>query len=141
MRPYLECAVVAFLLHLGWEMAQMDLYRGLADQPWTKTLGRCSVAAAFDVVVTLALAVPFVHLVRRWPRPSWAWAGMAAAGGLVAIVIERAGLASGRWSYAETMPFVPLVDVGVVPVLQMMVIPPLAGWLTLRPSRQGRLGR
>jgi hypothetical protein len=30
-----------------------------------------------------------------------------------------------RWTYAQGMPRIPGVDIGVVPVLQMMILPPI----------------
>ena len=65
---------------------------------------------------------------------------MAMCGITVAVVIERRALSSGRWVYADAMPLVPALNVGVVPVLQIVVVPPLAcglaaQWLRARPHK------
>ena len=109
----------------------MGAYLGIGDQPWMSTLGRCSGAALFDVVVSVILAAP---LMRRWRserRSAWPWVTMAAAGAVVAVIMERVGLAAGRWAYGEAMPLLPGLDVGLWPVVQMTLIPPLAGLLAL----------
>lgn len=33
------------------------------------------------------------------------------------------------WSYMSTMPLIPLLNVGLWPILQMLIIPPVAIWL------------
>lgn len=44
-------------------------------------------------------------------------------GGLVATVIEWRALATGRWQYTDKMPLVPIVKVGLSPLVQLMVLP------------------
>ena len=48
-------------------------------------------------------------------------------------MMER--LATGpleRWAYAERMPVIPLLEVGLSPLLQWIVVPPLIVWLVRR---------
>jgi hypothetical protein len=116
-------------------MAQMPLFHGIGGRPFWATLLPCSRAALFDVAVTIAVAILFMALVRRHPTSVWPWIGMLATGAIVASVIESAGIGGGRWAYAPAMPILPEVRLGVVPVLQMALVPPLSAWLTLRPRR------
>jgi hypothetical protein len=60
-------------------------------------------------------------------------AGFVAVGLLITIVMER--LATGlfaRWAYADAMPVVPLLEVGLSPLLQWIVLPPLIVWFVRR---------
>ena len=60
-------------------------------------------------------------------------AAFVAVGVIITTMMER--LATGpleRWAYAERMPIVPLVDIGLVPVLQWIVLPPLIVWFVRR---------
>jgi len=41
----------------------------------------------------------------------------ALLGGILATVIERWALATGRWSYGTAMPVIPLLGVGLLPLL------------------------
>jgi hypothetical protein len=132
---WVRFSALAFVLHFSWEMAQMPLYRGMGDRPWRATVLPCSRAAVVDVAVTLAVGVPFFLIVRRRPSSLWPWVAMVAAGAVVAIAIEKAGLGGGRWAYAEHMPQVPWLRLGVPPIVQMALIPGLSAWLTLRPRR------
>jgi hypothetical protein len=49
---------------------------------------------------------------------------MAAAGFLVSVIIElNAVYRLGKWGYRAAMPLLPPWEVGVLPVLQMMLLP------------------
>jgi hypothetical protein len=128
-------AALAFVLHLAWEMGQMPLYRGMQDRPWWSTVATCSRAAIFDVALTLAVAMPFVMGGRRRSTSMWPWVAMIAAGAAVAIVVEKAGVGGGRWAYDADMPTLPGVRLGILPIVQMMLIPAASASVTLRPSR------
>ena len=124
---WLRLLAIAFVLHLGWEMAQMGAYQGM-DFPWRETLGRCALAASFDAVVTLVIVAPFLR--RRGFRRSWA--GIAVAGLVAGLAIEAVGLRLGRWAYGQDMPVWPVIGLGVLPTVQMAVLPVLSAWLAIR---------
>jgi len=44
-------------------------------------------------------------------------------GAIGAILAEIRHLAAGNWSYAPSMPIIPLVNAGLSPVLQFMLLP------------------
>ena len=46
-------------------------------------------------------------------------------GGTGAVVSEMAHLATGNWAYTASMPLIPVIGVGVTPVLQFTVLPVL----------------
>ena len=39
------------------------------------------------------------------------------------------------WAYSDLMPVIPIIDAGLSPILQWIVIPMLSFWWTSRPSR------
>ena len=60
-----------------------------------------------------------------------------AAGLLLGAGIEWRALAAGRWTYTAAMPIVPLLNVGLLPVLQLLVLPwPIywAAWRLAQPA-------
>ena len=60
-------------------------------------------------------------------------AGFVGLGILITIVFEfLAAKVWGRWSYSEMMPVIPLLKVGLLPLLQWVVLPPLAIWFVHR---------
>jgi len=116
------CAVVAFALNFGWEMAQMPLYATRMS-----TL-RCLGAAGGDAGLTAAAFLVAVAATRLWSiRASWI---VVAASALAAVLIERRGLSSGRWAYASAMPTV--AGVGVAPLMQLPLLAVVSRWLGRR---------
>ena len=56
-------------------------------------------------------------------------------GGIGAILAEMRYLSEGNWAYNSSMPVIPLVNAGISPVLQFMLLPPIiyyVGFLFLK---------
>ncbi|MGH9651355.1 MAG: hypothetical protein ACRD3I_12905, partial [Terriglobales bacterium] len=59
--------------------------------------------------------------------------GFGGVGLTITMILEwLATHIEGRWAYAPGMPLVPLLDIGLAPVLQWMVLPPLVVWFVRR---------
>jgi hypothetical protein len=50
----------------------------------------------------------------------------------MAVAVETWGLAAGRWQYSDSMPRVPGIELGLVPLLQIAILAPLTFWATAR---------
>ncbi len=139
--------LVGFSLNEIWEMVQMPAYVETAGRSWSSTLGLCTRAAVGDVgiilgicgVGTLAAADLGWGMRDRWNI----YAAVAVMGLVVAVLVEHAALATGRWSYTERMPVVPVLDAGLWPLLQMTLLTPLTFWIAQRwagrSTRKGTL--
>jgi len=57
------------------------------------------------------------------------YATAAVLGGVSAAAFEWFSLATGRWSYTHRMPVVPVLGVGLWPVLQLTLLVPAALWI------------
>ena len=56
---------------------------------------------------------------------------MLSAGLVIAILIEWFAVNGlHRWAYTDQMPRIPVLDVGLTPILQMLILPPLIFLLT-----------
>lgn len=128
----------SFLLHLLWENLQAPLYAGFTS--FQQHFWICFKAAGGDLffmfIIYAALVV--VHRDLFWiaDRSTYTqpatWMITVAIGVLLAISFEYwAVFIDQRWHYAEAMPIIPFVRIGLMPVLQMIVIPMVA----LRISR------
>ena len=114
----------------------MPAYAEMAGRAWGQTVVTCTVATLGDVAVTFAVwAVGALAAGRLTWGMSGRWNVYAAAallGGAWAVAYECHSLATGRWSYDGRMPVVPLVGVGLWPLLQLTLLIPLAlglaGW-------------
>jgi hypothetical protein len=135
--PETNVALFEFLLNLPWELAQVPLFAGMpTTQHWTAVLA-CGRATLGDVVVALVAfwAVALVAGGRGWAVASTRGrvAGFVAVGVLITIVMERLATGPlGRWAYADAMPVVPVLEVGLSPLVQWIVLPPLIVWFVRR---------
>jgi hypothetical protein len=136
-------SVVAFALHYAWENVQCSAFFVHASPSATPvdmveaTLG--------DVVMTwIAYAAVAVAVGRwDWPLGKWGrrhWVTLVGAGLLMSIAVERYALATARWSYTANNPRLPVLDVSLLPVAQMVLLLPatlgIAAWLARRLRRR-----
>jgi hypothetical protein len=124
--------VVAVLFNYAWELAQSPLYAEM-DSPRT-VWWHCFVASLGDgLLVLLIFAVGWIAFHRQdwFVRPGVHEYGVMLAAGLVmSVSVEWIAVhIVGRWTYTERMPLVPGLGVGIVPILQMLVLPPLIFWV------------
>jgi hypothetical protein len=132
--------VISVVLNFPWEVAQMPLY--VEDVNWFEFALHCIIPSLGDgVIVLLIFSVGWVVRGRSdWPdQPGWvAYALMLITGFTVAVIVEWVALHGlNRWSYTASMPLLPGLGIGIVPVLQMLILPPAifritAWWLTRR---------
>jgi hypothetical protein len=136
-QPELNIALFAFLLNFVWEMLQSPFFRGIAQMRHWDAVLICTQATLGDAGIALAAfwAVAWRSGGRDWPlRPSAAQvAGFAAVGIIVTIAFELlATQVWGLWSYSDEMPVIQILEVGLIPLLQWMVLPPLIVWFVHR---------
>jgi hypothetical protein len=124
---------VGLVLHWLWEMAQMIAYADMAGRAWTSTTWRCLRASVGDVALTIAAVYLSVWVARR---PPWVYVVAAAVGSVIGLVVEWTGLSVGAWAYNERMPIVPVLGVGVWPLLQLTVLVPVTMWAATRGFRR-----
>ena len=116
----------------------MPAYAEMADRPWPETARRCTVATLGDVFMTLAVyAVGALAAGRvRWAT-SIQWNTLVAAGLLGAhwaVAVEWWAIATERWTYNDVMPVVPVLGVGLWPLVQLSLLIPAAIWIAARLS-------
>ncbi len=132
----------AFLLHLPWEFWQVPFFEGMAAAAHWPAVKVCTRAAFGDALIAVfaSLAVTAATRSRSWiVRPTWRTvSAYIAVGLLVTVVIELLSTAWGRWTYGGAMPVVPVLGVGLLPLLQWLVLPPLTVWFVRR--QLGRAG-
>jgi hypothetical protein len=128
--------LTAFGLNWLWEMAQMPAYNELAGKPWQETALPCAAASLGDVAITLAVYGLGALAAGRWRwgmMRSWnVYAAAALLGGLFAAASEWYSLRAGLWSYNAHMPVVPVLGVGLWPLLQLTLLVPAALWVAAR---------
>lgn len=139
-QPEPNVLLFGFLLNLPWELLQVPFFAGMPSIAHWDGVIQCVTAAAGDAVILLAAfwATACLWRARMWiTQPSLnATVAFVAMGIAVTIALEWWATGdSGRWTYAKTMPTIPGLGTGVLPLLQWLLIPPLVVWLVRRQIR------
>lgn len=135
--PELPVAGFGLLTHFAWEMLQVPWFAGMVEASHGAVVWLCIQATGGDLVILVAgfWLASLVAGHRDW---------LVAGARLPALIVVLSGvtvtlifewLATGpldRWTYADAMPVVPLVGVGLAPLLQWLLLPPLILWLARR---------
>lgn len=121
--------VVAVLVNYAWELAQAPLYVGL-DEYNLAVFWHCFVASLGDGVMVLLIVAAGGIALRR---PDWfldpgvlGYPVMITSGLILAVLVEWVAVhILSRWKYTDAMPQVPGLGMGLVPLAQMVLLPPL----------------
>tara|TARA_R110002110_G_C13450949_1_gene717067 strand:+ start:894 stop:1403 length:510 start_codon:yes stop_codon:yes gene_type:complete len=135
--PELPLAGFGFLAHFVWEMLQVPWFIGMADAPHGSVVGLCLRATGGDVLILLASfwLSSIACGNRRWLLEGVRKPAVILVVTALVVTIVLEWLATGpmeRWVYADSMPIIPLLGVGLAPVLQWLLLPPLIMWLARR---------
>ena len=132
-RKFLIVFVAAFLLNILWEEAHSAFYVSYHGGAITNFI--LFRAALFDAaVITLFAFLCFYSPLIKGALPSSA-GGMSIfifvlALFIFAVLLEKWALGTGRWVYADAMPIIPFLDVGLTPALQLGML----GYISLKIS-------
>lgn len=135
--PEVRLLVLALPLEAVWETAQLPLYTLWYRNDWSYilySLAHCTVGDLLILLVAYELVAALVRS-RHWfagpVRPAGAlFTFIGAAYTVYSELINT--VPGGAWEYTAQMPRVPVFDIGVTPLLQWILIPPLVLWLMRR---------
>lgn len=120
-------ATIAFFLNLAWEILQSPLFSSFIN--YQQHLLKCLVASIGDAIVILLfyLAIAAMHKNLSWIKNVRATdiIYLTLMGFAFSIVFEKLALSLGWWSYKSTMPLLPILKVGLIPAIQMTILPSL----------------
>lgn len=119
---------IAVALNYLWEIGQSPLYAGMKN--WDNRWWHCFVPSLGDGVLLLIIyAIGGTAFARSdwYLRPTRRAYGLMLATGLcLGLGIEWLAIyVLHRWAYAADMPILPGLGVGVVPIVQVLLLPPL----------------
>lgn len=129
-REVLIIFVAAFILNLLWEELHSVFYVSYQGGAITHLI--LLHAALFDATVITV----FSYLFLLW-KPGFyncgslvSTAAFAVSLILFAILLEKWALLTGRWVYADAMPLIPMLNVGLTPIIQLGIL----GYISIRAS-------
>ena len=129
--------VLTFFFHFAWEVLQTPFFARMPTMShWAATLV-CLKATIGDVGIALAAFAAgswWSHKLHWTRTPSWQAISVFLAVGVAAtIAFEWYAVSwANRWAYSEAMPIVPVLRVGIAPILQWIVLPPLVIYFVRR---------
>ncbi len=122
-------ALVSLVLHFVWEYLQCEAFfvHGARLQG-----GGAMLRATLGDLVLTSIAYAGTALVARswnWSLRTWTprvWLSLLGFALALSVSVELHALAMDRWHYTERAPLLPLTQVSVLPVLQLVLLFPLS---------------
>jgi len=123
-------------LNLAWETAQLPLYTLWSEASAGTIAFSVAHCTAGDIAIGAAALIMVLVLGRERAVAQWHWRRIAAwtalAGAAYTVFSEWSNTAIlGSWAYSELMPTLEVagIEIGLSPLLQWFVLPPLALYL------------
>ena len=120
-------------LNLVWETAQLPLYTLWSEASAGTIAFSVAHCTAGDIAIGAAALIMVLILGREGVLAQWRWRRIAVwtplAGAAYTVFSEWNNTAIlGSWAYSELMPVLKLagIDIGLSPLLQWLLLPPLA---------------
>lgn len=134
--------IVAAIVNAPWEVAQSGLYVGQDGRsiPWW----HCVFMGLGDGVLVLGIFFIGRIVLGRW---DWfehpgrkGYATMLISGLAISVATEWMMVyVAPRWGYTERMPLIPGLGVGITPIAQMLILPPLVFGVVTKWHRYTRV--
>ncbi len=106
---------ISFVLNFLWENLHSKLYVYHMGEEITQRV--LFIATLGDVLILSVFALVW-YFVPFFKKNFWVFVPIAL---FVAYLIEKCAFMTNRWQYAEAMPIVPILNVGLSPFLQLAV--------------------
>ena len=129
---------LSVIINYIWEMLQMPLYQNMPFNELRSWL-LCFRASLGDGIIILFIWL-IGYLIYR--QTDWfvhksisSLAIILLSGTLIAIGIEIHALSTGRWAYSNVMPLIPVIGVGLSPLLQLLLLPWMSMWAAVNTGK------
>ena len=126
------------VLNLLWEVAQLPFYTLWRSDSWAEIVFAITHCTVGDVLIGIFSAAGAVFITGMcWPttpRTHIAFTGDFIAIGLGYTIFSEwfNVMVQKNWAYSAMMPVIPPLGTGLLPMLQWLIVPMLASWMTLR---------
>ena len=132
--PEVQLIMLATPLQLLWEVAQFPLFTVWHEGDWSYILYGLIHCTLGDLLILLSVfwLVSLLNQTRHWIfSPSITNIILFTVLGLGYTIFSEIvnTRIKGTWGYTELMPIVPIVEIGGMPFLQWLLIPPVIIWL------------
>lgn len=132
IKNILVISIIGFILQYIWEYLQCGIFYTMPNKsPSTLMIS----ATLGDVAITILLYIIIALSSRRFSWITHKWdlkeiTIMILYSLFVSFYFESSALYTGRWSYARTMPLFFNTNIGLIPVLQLLILLPLTFFIS-----------
>ena len=126
-------ALFAFLINLAWEVSHSLLYKTTTKMSVKEYVPRILRASGGDIIIIFIIffALSIINQSFNWNILATQNLILSILFGLIlSITIELLALSVQRWEYLPSMPLIPFINVGITPVLQMIITQIITFFLT-----------
>jgi hypothetical protein len=130
MRRYLLFIAIGNIL---WEFAQLPAFADWSEASWSWLVFIIVLGTAGDILIAATCLILALVAIgdKTWPlsRSSyWRVGALATLAGIAYTTYSewRHAVVLHHWKYSASMPVVPVLGVGLFPLLQWMLVPPAA---------------
>lgn len=142
-QPEFNFFIFGVLLNFPWEFLQVPFFEGMAEAPHWRATVTCALASLGDGLILL---IAFLTTSSIWRDRFWFMRphvrqiiSYVLVGVIITSVLEHLVTRSTHpvwsWRYSELMPVVPGLGIGLTPLLQWVLIPPVVAWFSRRQLR------
>ena len=136
--------IVIIPANLIWEFAHMPLYTIWSEGSWGEIFFAAVHCTGGDILISMnALMLALMLAGQGWPQGTSTRRTVTALTVVFGLgytlfsewlnIVIRAA-----WAYSDLMPIIPILDAGLSPVLQWIIVPLVAFWWSSRPFKAGR---
>lgn len=127
LKYYVILFLVGFFINLIWEISQMQFFAGKPGDTFLEGIYYCSLASVIDGITVISIYFIASRILNSVNL--YFYLLTALLGALSAVIFERIAFYFNLWSYKESMPMVPFIEVGILPFLQLILLVPLSIFL------------
>ena len=139
LKNIIVMSAISFVLHFIWEWFQCGpffIHRGVPASPASMALAAIGDVLLTFLIIGLALLIGGSnHSLKKLTTPHGIFFTEFFAV-IIAITVEKYALATNRWSYTEISPVIPMLEVSLLPILQMMILTPAIVYVASRIVRR-----
>lgn len=132
-RNSIAVATVAAPLQFAWEYLQCGIFYNMEASIQHSYLMLSATFGDINMTVVLYFLLSFVNMDLDWITKNWEpkeYVIMALYALFLSFYFESHALHTGRWSYSEAMPLFLNTNIGLMPVIQLLILFPITFFIS-----------
>jgi len=134
IKSILIITIVAFIFQLSWEYFQCGIFYALEEIGSKEHFLLMTSATLGDIMMTIVLygLLALVNHDLNWYFKKWEikeYVIITLYALFMSFYFEISALYTGRWAYSNLMPLFPNTNIGLIPVIQLLLLFPLTFYI------------